>query len=95
MLSVLLVMTEQTFIETQVKWKWNMAIAIKLSTLAGHQKVIGNIIPLSLWSGIIAKTRNCVLTGLPGGMMLCVLYQSSNSFFQKVRHASPSQLHQR
>ena len=67
-------MTEQTFIETQVKWKWNMAIAIKRSTLTGHHKIIGDIIPLSLWSGIIAKTRKCVLTGLPGGRMLVIVF---------------------
>ena len=67
-------MTEQTFIETQVKWKWNMAIAIKLSTLTGHQNIIGTGMPLSLWSGIIAKKRNCVLTCLPGGMMFMIVF---------------------
>ena len=67
-------MTEQTFIETQVKWKWNMAIAIKLSTLTGDQNFIIFGMQLSLWSGIIAKKQNCVLTCLPGGMMLVIVF---------------------
>ena len=67
-------MTEQTFIETQVKWKWNMAIAIKLSTITGHHLNIINGMQLSLWHGIIAKKRNCVLTCLPGGMMLMIVF---------------------